>query len=291
MSKAQKHTISGPRKILLLYYERMRFVHSLLLLGLLAAAAPTIGSQKTGSDPAELATIMRADDPAAFAAVSPFRADGFLDFGIFDLIERKWGASPAPSATSRGDAEDDDTDEEADARESCALAAFDPLFSEGLPRGLVPAIALTESAFNALAVGTRARAYHPDDPDEARRILGRYGRSAAAGCMQIHRRWHDHSVENLLDPRYNVAAASEFLLYLKAKHGDWKKAVGAYHGGDAATRADYVCRVRARMIALGGDAQALAARCSERNTRRHIATARRHLDGLRTKIVTTDGST
>lgn len=57
-------------------------------------------------------------------------------------------------------------------------------------------------------------------------------RSFDIGCFQINYKWHGHaftSIEDMFDPLVNARYAASFLRKLYREHGDWNKAVGAYH--------------------------------------------------------------
>lgn len=57
-------------------------------------------------------------------------------------------------------------------------------------------------------------------------------RSFDVGCFQINYKWHGHefdSIEEMFDPIVNARYAARFLRRLHTEHGDWNKAVGAYH--------------------------------------------------------------
>lgn len=57
-------------------------------------------------------------------------------------------------------------------------------------------------------------------------------RSFDVGCFQINYKWHGHafaSIEEMFDPIINARYAARYLSELFTAHGDWNKAVGAYH--------------------------------------------------------------
>lgn len=57
-------------------------------------------------------------------------------------------------------------------------------------------------------------------------------RSFDVGCFQINYKWHGHaftSIEQMFDPMINARYAARYLTQLFGAHGDWNKAVGAYH--------------------------------------------------------------
>lgn len=146
----------------------------------------------------------------------------------------------------------------------------------GIPRGLLSAIALTESgnegepypwAFN---LGGQPR--FAEDYAAAVRLLRDRGgaprRDMAVGCMQIHMRYHLASVgspEWILQPRNNVLYAAAFLRRLFDQYGDWRLAVGHYNASDPAAQHLYQCQVGrslARIAPATAAALALPGDCS-----------------------------
>ena len=60
--------------------------------------------------------------------------------------------------------------------------------------------------------------------------------SIDVGCMQINLKYHPDafsSVEQALSPQNNIAYGAEFLKEKYAQHGDWQKAIGAYHSSSS----------------------------------------------------------
>jgi soluble lytic murein transglycosylase-like protein len=65
-----------------------------------------------------------------------------------------------------------------------------------------------------------------------KQLIARQNNMFDVGCMQIN--WHYHkeafnSIEEALDPYYNVQYAAEFLTSLYERTGSWTKAVERYH--------------------------------------------------------------
>ena len=68
------------------------------------------------------------------------------------------------------------------------------------------------------------------------------------GCMQISIKWHSHrfdSLEEMLDPFFNIAYAAAFLDRLKQRHGSWDEAIRRYHSADTRYNSNYVKKVYA----------------------------------------------
>ena len=72
-------------------------------------------------------------------------------------------------------------------------------------------------------------------------------RNIDVGCMQINYRWHGkafESIEQMIDPAYNVPYAARFLKVLYERHGDWEKAIRYYHSGNSKYNRSYLARVK-----------------------------------------------
>lgn len=70
------------------------------------------------------------------------------------------------------------------------------------------------------------------------------------GCFQINLHWHGaafESVADMMQPLKNAVYAAKFLLELKARHGTWDGAVGAYHSGRSDAAAGYLAKVAAQL--------------------------------------------
>lgn len=88
-----------------------------------------------------------------------------------------------------------------------------------------------------------------DTPQQAQVYLFRRFREGArsfdVGCFQINYKWHGHafnSLEEMFDPVANASYAATFLSRLHAEHGDWTKAVGAYHSRTPEYAGRYISR-------------------------------------------------
>lgn len=136
--------------------------------------------------------------------------------------------------------------------------------TEGVPLGLLYAVALTETgsggklspyAMNVegkslvLASRQEALAVYESARKDGRKLID-------VGCMQINVYYHQRSfqsVEDMFDPRLNIAFAAKFLKSLENKHGSWTAAVAHYHAGPKNKPAQkrYVCKVLANLVHAG----------------------------------------
>lgn len=128
----------------------------------------------------------------------------------------------------------------------------------GLPRGLLQAIALTETgrridgeltawpwAINVEGVGRWFDARLQAQSHVAN-LLSQGVRSIDVGCMQINLRWHPNAFSDLteaFDPSANTAYAARYLLALHQEMGDWLAAAGRYHSADPLRAQGYRERV------------------------------------------------
>lgn len=83
----------------------------------------------------------------------------------------------------------------------------------------------------------------------ARRLLKTGIRNFDCGIAQINWRWHGHkfkSVENVFDPQANLICAARFLKSLFLRHGSWKQAAAAYHGGSPREQEIYLAKLRTK---------------------------------------------
>lgn len=163
------------------------------------------------------------------------------------------------------------------AAQDCASLATQAGLTQGLPDGLLPAIALVESG-NADGQGGRApwpwtlnqggKSFYLETKDEAlatlRTILASGTENVDLGCMQLNWRWHAKAFsgpEEMLDPVANTAYAARFLKELHDQLGTWELATAAYHSTDPERGRGYLARVAAAQEAMaeGGIVVALAA--------------------------------
>jgi hypothetical protein len=130
--------------------------------------------------------------------------------------------------------------------ELCGVLAHQAERAEGIPRGLVHAVALAESG-RWLAEERATRPwpwtvtsgsdsfYLPSKSAAMRKIheLRTEGRSNIdVGCMQVNLGYHGHafaSVAEALEPASNVAYAARFLRQLQEETQSWERATARYH--------------------------------------------------------------
>lgn len=133
-----------------------------------------------------------------------------------------------------------------------------------IPRGLLMAIAVTESALNGrpnpYAMNIAGRAYHASGTQEMANIIqsnwSRGVRSIDVGCMQINLKFHGQKfarLTDLLDSPTNVEYGASYLISLAADEGSWKQAVMSYHNkNNPARRQWYGCKVWNNYLRLAG---------------------------------------
>jgi hypothetical protein len=132
---------------------------------------------------------------------------------------------------------------------SCESAITEAEAALGLPRGLLHALALTESGrWDSAERRLRPWPWTVTSMRESWR-LGSQGAAAAqvrelikegrsnidVGCLQVNLGWHPTafaSLEEAFDPRANVAYGARFLLQLLSESGSWEEAVAHYHSRD-----------------------------------------------------------
>jgi hypothetical protein len=163
--------------------------------------------------------------------------------------------------------------------------------AEGLPAGLLQAIALAESGrydpdrrtllpwpwtVNAGGEG----AYFPSKAEAIRHVerLRAQGRTNIdVGCLQINLGWHPAAFPDLeaaFDPETNAAYAAAFLQTLREEAGSWELAVERYHSRDPERGPSYRERVWRHWASLEGEAPILAGPPA-RSAPRSAATAAR----------------
>ncbi|BCX18225.1 MAG: hypothetical protein KatS3mg117_1907 [Geminicoccaceae bacterium] len=142
--------------------------------------------------------------------------------------------------------------------------------AEGLPAGLLQAVALAESGrydpdrgtvlpwpwtVNAGGEGI----YLPSKAEAIRHVerLRAQGRTNIdVGCLQINLGWHANAFPDLdsaFDPETNAAYAAAFLATLREEAGSWELAVERYHSRDPDRGLAYRERVWRHWAALGGE--------------------------------------
>ncbi len=143
--------------------------------------------------------------------------------------------------------------------------------AEGLPAGLLQAIALAESGrFDAerrlllpwpWTVNAGGESAYLASKAEAIRHVERLraqGRTNIdVGCLQINLGWHPEAFPDLeaaFDPETNAAYAAAFLQTLREEAGNWELAVERYHSRDPERGPSYRERVWRHWAALGNGA-------------------------------------
>ncbi|SUE43306.1 transglycosylase SLT domain-containing protein [Roseomonas gilardii] len=134
-------------------------------------------------------------------------------------------------------------------RAACLSAAREAEARNGLPEGLLVAVALAESGLHAYALNIGGRSYFPDTPEAARRLVAgaRPSQPIMAGCVQVNARVHAARSDWPLNPARATDWAAR---HLRAKYdgtGDWGDAIRAWNGGSPRTRDELVCRVQAKL--------------------------------------------
>lgn len=131
-----------------------------------------------------------------------------------------------------------------------------------MPRGLLLAVALTESEQNGrphpFAMNIGGRAHYASSAAEMRQVIssngGGFEPNIDVGCMQISLRHHADRFRDpdiLLEPRYNVAYGAFYLQELYERYGTWTRAVAHYHSGNQERQTRYICRVFRNMVRIG----------------------------------------
>ncbi len=138
--------------------------------------------------------------------------------------------------------------------QSCVEPVLKAEQAHEIPPGLLLAVSIVESATNGdpypYAMNVRGRAIYAPNPDDgAKRLVDRRGRlaaPAAVGCLQLsvqHHRVKFGSVREMLDPHANAEYGAAYLKRHFEDLGSWSAAVQRYHGGSAAARRTYQCKV------------------------------------------------
>jgi transglycosylase-like protein with SLT domain len=145
---------------------------------------------------------------------------------------------------------------------SCRQAIAAAERANGLPAGLLGAIARVESGRRDLDTGTMepwpwtadvegtGAFYESKEAALAavRRAQAQGIRSIDVGCMQVNLQQHPEafpSLEAAFDPATNVAYAVRFLQGLHEQTGDWAKAAAMYHSATPSIGAEYERKVLA----------------------------------------------
>ena len=146
------------------------------------------------------------------------------------------------------------------AEEVCHLHARAVEREEGIPRGLMLAIALTESGRYDAArrrghawpwtVTAGGEGQYLASKEEAiatvRQLQAAGRRNIDVGCMQVNLHYHPNAFADLeaaFDPPANVAYAAQFLKSLRVETRSWARAIARYHTSDPERGSAYRARV------------------------------------------------
>ncbi|MDR1234100.1 MAG: transglycosylase SLT domain-containing protein [Holosporales bacterium] len=122
----------------------------------------------------------------------------------------------------------------------------------GIPRGLLMAIAKVESGCDPYSVNAKHRSIHFKSKAKAEQFIDEYVKSGysnmSVGCMQIH--YHSHrkhfpSASDMLDSKKNVTYAANLLKSLYKQCGNWTEATKKYHGSHPKSNTRYCEKVLA----------------------------------------------
>ena len=142
----------------------------------------------------------------------------------------------------------------------CEAIAAKVESATGLPQGILASISRVESGHvwdDGLVKGwpwatnNRGKGKYFDSREEAlsyiKKVIASGDHNIDVGCMQINYRWHGKafkSIEQMIDPAYNVPYAAKFLSILYDRHGNWDKAIRYYHSGNSKYNRGYLARVK-----------------------------------------------
>lgn len=106
----------------------------------------------------------------------------------------------------------------------------------GIPKGLLLAVAKTESNLKSFALNIEGRPIFPTDKESAlktiRKALNAGFTNIDIGVAQINYKWHGSNfscIEDMLSPETNIRYAARLLSQLKREHGNWHNAIRLYH--------------------------------------------------------------
>ena len=133
--------------------------------------------------------------------------------------------------------------------------------TEGIPPGLLYAMALTESGSSGrlqpYALNIEGEAFIASSQREAMTAFDKARKDGKdlidLGCMQINYFYHHaefQSAADMLDPHKNISYAAKHLKSLQMRHGSWTEAVARYHAGpkNKAAQHRYVCKVLSNLV-------------------------------------------
>lgn len=133
-----------------------------------------------------------------------------------------------------------------------------------IPRGLLMAIAMTESSLNGrpnpFAMNIAGRSYFASSGQDMANVISanwqRGVTSIDVGCMQINLKYHGMKfgrLTDLLNSPTNVEYGASYLIALAVEAGSWKDAVMSYHNKKNPTRrAWYGCKVWNNYLRING---------------------------------------
>ena len=142
----------------------------------------------------------------------------------------------------------------------CEAIAAKVETATGLPQGILSSISRVESGHAwpdgsvkgwPWATNNRGKGKYFQKREEAlkyiKKVIDRGDHNIDVGCMQINFRWHGKafkSLEQMIDPAYNIPYAARFLSTLYERHGNWDKAIKYYHSGNSKYNRAYLARVK-----------------------------------------------
>src|SRR3546814_26224 len=138
---------------------------------------------------------------------------------------------------------------------SCSKLIADTENRRQIPRGLLMAIAVTESGMNGIpnphAMNIAGKTYHARDLEDMAQVISnnwtRGVRSIDVGCMQINLKFHGEKFSRLTDLLHsptNVDYGASYLIKLAIDRGSWREGVMDYHNKVSAGRRQwYGCKV------------------------------------------------
>jgi hypothetical protein len=165
-------------------------------------------------------------------------------------------------------------------RAACLLATRRAEQIHGLPRGLLTAIALSESGLHAHALSIGGQPRFPSDLDEARQLLRGSRGSVMAGCVQVNARVHARGEDWPLDPFTAADWAGGMLArWARENDGSWTEALRRWHGASRGNTRALVCRIRAKLdVTNPGSDLFQSVACNERQAERLRNDAAAHLE-------------
>jgi len=119
-----------------------------------------------------------------------------------------------------------------------------------IPSGLLSAIVSVESGHKPYALNFAGKSIIAKTLEEAaflvRQYLDQGNTNIDLGVAQINLHWHGEnfrSIEDMLDPKNNLAYAAMFLKNLYKQHSSWNKAVRHYHSAKPKHNAKYARKI------------------------------------------------